>query len=138
MYFSTTADEKPYLRDFFAWLTYRGINESDVTSMSIDRRKEIFLKWKWGSSEPGSNQEAESTRGLAISTLKKQGLDHISDPYELAYWKTALAFDEKCNKIMERIGIIRSEAHTDPVVREVVRNVSGTITGGYRREYSHA
>lgn len=134
MYFSTTAEEKPELRDFFKYLEFKGTNEAEFVKASFQVKSEIFYRWKWGGSIHAHNMEAETTQRYLVNKIRLRGLENIVDEKERRFWQGELMFEDYCRKVMERIGIIKSPVATDETVRSVAQKFNGVVTSGYSRK----
>jgi hypothetical protein len=80
------------------WKIYR---REEVLRWPLERRKEAFLKWKWG--EGVDFRELEFTRRYIIQRITPNFL--ARDEAGREYWKSMIRWEARCNEIREELGL---------------------------------
>lgn len=98
--------------------------------MGPDEKKELFLRWKWGSSDPLANNESETTRRYLMSVILKEGIDKYPEGEVKDYWKKVILFETECEDVLVKIGYLNTRKLTKPkVVDQIVQKVADQFYG---------
>lgn len=95
---------------FDHYLIKKTMTAFEISKLSIPRRKEFFLRWKWGSEDPQSNNECESTRQGFVSDLLRMEISAMPLT-EREYFSRLLKFEDYCRQIKERIDLLKDQPH---------------------------
>lgn len=108
------------IEPFLDWLSRRiGKTRSEFMKLGIKDREEIFLRWKWGFTNPKANQELQFTRNYLIQGVEDQGVENIDNPEDRRYWELAINYEQKSKDWAEDVGI-KGLIHVGPKHKSLI------------------
>lgn len=111
-------DEK---ENFFIWIEKRYGSTSEFMKLKSKDKEKIFLRWKHGFTNDTTNRTVELTEQSILSQTRDM-------EFKDSGWKFHIEckrkFNEQCNKIKERIGLIRESVN--PEMEKIMATFGGS------------
>ena len=103
-------------KDFWGYCKSKNISLAEILRMSIAKRKEFFLHWKHGLTDPHVNEEIENSEwacyGSEMETLEDKLDSYFKE--RIISWRN---FEKYCYPIKQTIGLVGSN-HPAPINME--------------------
>ena len=110
--------------DFEVWLRQRYSKSlNDFMGLTRPQREEIFLRWKWGLTDPGSNMALEEGEKQTLYATKDMQCNNPNDPYQY-YIGLKRNYDRYCFELKKRIDLC-DELSDDEEVKKVEEIFNG-------------
>lgn len=103
---------------FEDWLHRIGRNMNDFMGMSRPDKEQVFLRWKWGFSDPRANEELEISEKRILFQYKESDLEDLNEGTKFHIQKKR-DFDQYCFRLRQRLGLagMVKNATVDKVVK---------------------
>ena len=92
-------------KEFWDWVRVRlGMSKEEVFRCNKDRKKKIFLRWRWGRDLDGNIALEATEHNIICNMLSPERLAKMNRR-DREFFRGQLQYEKKCNKYRQELGL---------------------------------